>query len=364
MSVGSARHAWRWRGGGRMMPVMLIASALLLAVDLAAPVPVASVAAGSALNSVASSSAAPTATALASISVASAIRPAPAAVARPVKLVRAAADSVMQAILKDRADTEDWLKSKPTSYLATVQRQDFGARASMVVGREAGCEVRIDDPELARRHVRVTVVGDSFHVEALDDTAHFGVGGTMRREATVGPSSIRIGRFSLRLSHQRFPAIIVFDPKSPRFTAYHGLRYFPADLAYRYELPLTPNPSPDTVIILSTRGNQRRALRVGWFDFRAGGATCRLEATRLLEPGVGENDLAVFFRDRTSGHESYGLGRYVDVQPLADRRYLLDFNFAYNPACAFSDHYNCPIPPRANTLKVAIRAGEMDSHYH
>jgi uncharacterized protein (DUF1684 family) len=43
---------------------------------------------------------------------------------------------------------------------------------------------------------------------------------------------------------------------------------------------------------------------------------------------------------------------------------MLDFNFAYNPACAFSDHYNCPIPSQANTLPVAIRAGEMDSKYH
>jgi hypothetical protein len=43
---------------------------------------------------------------------------------------------------------------------------------------------------------------------------------------------------------------------------------------------------------------------------------------------------------------------------------FLDFNRAYSPACAFSDYYNCPIPPKSNTLKVAIRAGEMNSHYH
>jgi uncharacterized protein (DUF1684 family) len=42
----------------------------------------------------------------------------------------------------------------------------------------------------------------------------------------------------------------------------------------------------------------------------------------------------------------------------------VDFNNCYNPACAFSEHYNCPIPPKANMLKVAIKAGEMDSHYH
>jgi uncharacterized protein (DUF1684 family) len=52
------------------------------------------------------------------------------------------------------------------------------------------------------------------------------------------------------------------------------------------------------------------------------------------------------------------------VEKLASGKYLLDFNIAYNPACAFSDYYNCPIPSQSNTLGVAIRAGEMDSHYH
>ena len=60
----------------------------------------------------------------------------------------------------------------------------------------------------------------------------------------------------------------------------------------------------------------------------------------------------------------HALGRYVDPVRLPDGRYLLDFNAAYNPACAFSTHYNCPIPPKSNTLAVAIRAGEMDSDYH
>ena len=156
----------------------------------------------------------------------------------------------------------------------------------------------------------------------------------------------------------------MFDPQSPRYQDYKGLHWFPVDLKYRYELALTENPKPDTVIILSTRGNQRRAVRVGWFDFKVAGKPCRLEATRLLEPGVGEHDFGLFFRDATTGKDSYGLGRYVDVEPLKNGRYVLDFNVAYNPACAVSDHYNCPIPPKANDLKVAIKAGEMDSHYH
>ena len=57
------------------------------------------------------------------------------------------------------------------------------------------------------------------------------------------------------------------------------------------------------------------------------------------------------------------MGRYLDPEPLPNGTWLVDFNNAYNPACATSPYYNCPIPSKANTLKVAIRAGEKDSHY-
>jgi uncharacterized protein (DUF1684 family) len=284
--------------------------------------------------------------------------------AAPVALSKDAAEAALKDIAKDRADTQKWLQSDPTSYLATIDRRDFGARNTMTVGRAADNDLRIDAAPFAAHHLRVTVDGDRFHVQAVDPSAMFKAGKEEKRDALVDPSTIQVGRYLLRLSHQRFPAIIVFDPESPRFKEYKGLKYFPPDLAYRFELALTPNPKPQTVVIMSTRGNQRHAQHVGWFDFQVGGVPCRLEAVRLLEPGVGENDLGIFFRDATTRKESYALGRYVDVKKLADGRFLLDFNFAYNPACAFSDHYNCPIPPKGNTLAVAIRAGEMDSRYH
>jgi uncharacterized protein (DUF1684 family) len=281
----------------------------------------------------------------------------------PATLTRAEADSIRRAIEKEREETREWLKSSLTADLATVQRVEYGSRDRLTVGRAPENAVTLDDDDVRPHHLRVTVVGDSFHVEAVDDSARFKVKDAERREATLGPSSISVGRFLLRLSHQRDPAIIVFDPQSPRFKTYRGIDYYPVGLAWRFVLPLTPNAHPDTVVIVSTRGFQRRAVRVGWFDFAAGGAPCRLEADRLLEPGVGENDIAVFFRDLTSGKETYPVGRYLDPVALGDGRYLLDFNLAYNPACAYSEHYNCPIPPRKNRLTVAVRAGEKDSHY-
>jgi uncharacterized protein len=282
----------------------------------------------------------------------------------PVQLTSQQAAEVKRQIEDNRAAAEQALRSSPTSYLATVARIDFGDRTRLTVGGAAGSDVRLEDPGVLPHHLEVVVSGDRFVVRALAPSATFRVEDEARREATVGPSAIGVGRFVLRLSHQRFPAIIVFDPQSPRLRDYKGLKYFPVDLSLRFELPLTPNPAPETVVIMSTRGTPRRAQRIGWFDFQIGGAPYRLEATRLLEPGVGEEAVSVFFRDATSGNETYPMGRYIDAQRLPDGRYLLDFNQAYNPLCAFSEHYNCPIPPRANTLPVAIRAGEMDSHYH
>ena len=283
--------------------------------------------------------------------------------ASPVRLTAALADSIKREIEKDREETREWLKSGATSYLATIARRDFGEKTTLTAGSAPENDLKIDDPEVAPRHLRVTVVGDSFHVTSADGRATFRVKDVEMKEATLSPSSIGVGRFSLRLSHQRFPALIVFDPQSPRFATYKGLEYFPINFNFRYVLPLIAAARPDTTIILSTRGNERRALRAGRFEFLVGNAVCRLEATRLLEPGVGERDLGVFFRDATSGKTTYGLGRYVDAVPLADGRYVLDFNYAYNPACAFSEHYNCPIPPKANTLKLSIPVGEKDSHY-
>jgi len=283
--------------------------------------------------------------------------------AKPQVLAPDSAKAVIAQYEKDREETREWLKSSPSSYFAAVARRDFGDEKVLSVGRAPGNDLRLDDELLKPNHLRVTVEGDSFLVEAVDEGATFKLGEEELRRAKMTSGRVFIGRLSLRLSHQGFPAIIISDPESKQYEKYHGIEYFPPDLSYRYVLPLTPNPEPDTLVIMSTRGNQRKALRVGWFDFLVGKTPVRLEATRLLEPGVGEDDFGIFFRDATSGEESYALGRYLNVEKAGDGMYLLDFNFCYAPACAYSPHYNCPIPPKANRLKVAIRAGEMDGHY-
>ena len=91
--------------------------------------------------------------------------------------------------------------------------------------------------------------------------------------------------------------------------------------------------------------------------FRLAGRELRL--TPVLE-SPDARDLFFIFRDATSGRETYGAGRYLEPQELPNGQILLDFNLAYNPFCAYSSSYSCPLPPFENHLTVAIRAGEKD----
>jgi len=91
---------------------------------------------------------------------------------------------------------------------------------------------------------------------------------------------------------------------------------------------------------------------------------CRLSAIHLLEPGIDSSEVAAIFRHQTNGEATRGMGGYPAVHGVpATAQYLLDFNRAENPACLYSDLYNCPLPPRENTLRVPILAGEKDLHY-
>ena len=69
------------------------------------------------------------------------------------------------------------------------------------------------------------------------------------------------------------------------------------------------------------------------------------------------DELFLPFRDSTSGHESYGAGRYLELHPHGDD-VVIDFNYAYNPNCAYDPSWSCPLPPVENWIKVPIRAGE------
>ncbi len=138
-----------------------------------------------------------------------------------------------------------------------------------------------------------------------------------------------------------------------------GLNYYPPNPALRYRVKLNRYPMPKRVRIGTNTGEIRIGLRYGYFEFEVDGKPCRLQVYRLTDdPAVGPASLFIPFKDSTSGSETYGGGRYIDLTENTSGVYDLDFNLAYNPSCAFSEGFSCPVPPVENWLPVPIRAGE------
>jgi uncharacterized protein (DUF1684 family) len=140
---------------------------------------------------------------------------------------------------------------------------------------------------------------------------------------------------------------------------FEGLAYYPIDEHYRFDLELHEHDDKVMVALDATGGDERNMLCWGEFRFVVGGRKWTLQAYRT-EPDEGR--LFLPFRDATADTETYPRGRYLDLEPRVHHRsagtWILDFNEAYNPWCAYTDGYSCVIPRPENNLDVPIRAGE------
>jgi hypothetical protein len=154
------------------------------------------------------------------------------------------------------------------------------------------------------------------------------------------------------------------DPDSPippaKRTEFRALEYYPFAAELRFKVKLRRYPTPLPITIVTTQGKERPAAKVGYVEVAVGGRARRLQVYQLrdLPPGAPE-DLFLPFLDETSGVETYGAGRYVELAPGPDGWYLLDFNLAYHPLCAYGrTDYRCPRTPEENRLPFPVRAGE------
>jgi uncharacterized protein (DUF1684 family) len=150
-------------------------------------------------------------------------------------------------------------------------------------------------------------------------------------------------------------------PQSPlapaQRSSFAGLEYFPenADLVVRSDLVTDGVDLAERIVMQTTTGDEQVYRRAGIVTFEVDGEPARL----TLYSSDDMHELFLPFRDATSGTESYGAGRYLEVEPPDDQgRVVVDFNYAYSPSCAYNPNWSCPIPPGENWLAVPIRAGE------
>ncbi|MHB8419316.1 MAG: DUF1684 domain-containing protein [Myxococcales bacterium] len=153
----------------------------------------------------------------------------------------------------------------------------------------------------------------------------------------------------------RAPVLAVFDSSLPDVVHFQGLRYLPIDWSYRVPATFTPAKSGRTLSVDTSTGGQKTLPLKGTLRFELHGRQLSLDGFGL---GERPNDYFVVFRDRTNGKESYGSGRFVWVPGAVGGKTVIDFNLAWNPLCAYSHAFNCPLAPPENRLPVAIPVGE------
>jgi uncharacterized protein len=147
-----------------------------------------------------------------------------------------------------------------------------------------------------------------------------------------------------------------YHPQSPltpeqkhRFT---GLQYFPENEALRLEVQAELLFDQQSMQMQTSTGGVQTYVRHARFKFQVDGQEAELTIYQ------NENGYFLPFVDSLAGKETYPAGRYLEPESLPGNRFLVDFNLAYNPYCAYNEMWSCPITPAENRLKVPIRAGE------
>ncbi|MCU7494210.1 MAG: DUF1684 domain-containing protein [Ignavibacteria bacterium] len=157
------------------------------------------------------------------------------------------------------------------------------------------------------------------------------------------------------------------DPASP-FNAkgkvhFEKLKYFDVDPGFVFKSKLYEYDNKDTITIYGTKGEPRKALKYGYVGFELDNKDIRMNVYKGFTRS-GQEYFIIWFTDRTTNNESYGVGRYLDFekQDNPDYIYTVDFNLAYNPYCAYSPNYSCAIPTKDDYVDVEIKAGEKKFH--
>ncbi|MFN3760033.1 MAG: DUF1684 domain-containing protein [Algoriphagus aquaeductus] len=140
---------------------------------------------------------------------------------------------------------------------------------------------------------------------------------------------------------------------------FKSLTFYEINPSYRVKARLVPIESKKVREVPLTDGSREKYIEHSFAEFELGGKTNKL----LLLQSIKETDMRNFFlafADETSGRETYGGGRFLNVRQDGKNSITIDFNLAYNPYCAYNPDYACPLPPKENLMTIAIEAGEKN----
>ncbi len=157
------------------------------------------------------------------------------------------------------------------------------------------------------------------------------------------------------------------DPNSPfnqePKVHFEDLKYFDVNPDFVFKSKLVEYPIKDTIKIYGTKGEERKVLRFGFVSFTYKNKNYKMNVYKGISK-TGIEYYSLWFTDKTTNNQTYGVGRYIDFElnPDKDFIYSIDFNLAYNPYCAYSSKYSCAVPTKEDYLDLAIEAGEKKFH--
>jgi len=150
------------------------------------------------------------------------------------------------------------------------------------------------------------------------------------------------------------------NPQSPltheQKKNFQGLNYFPENKGLRLEVKVDEFQVKESFEMQTSTGDVQFYEKFGKFQFKVDGQDAELTIYQS------QNGFFLPFVDSLATLETYPAGRYLEPEPLSGGRFMVDFNMAYNPYCAYNERWSCPITPPENRLKVALRAGEKLFH--
>jgi uncharacterized protein len=166
-----------------------------------------------------------------------------------------------------------------------------------------------------------------------------------------------------REEKDRFMRTSKESPFADNVQSFTGLNYYPPDLKWKVTASLIPIENKKAVVLTTNDGKEERYMEYAYAQFDFSGFRNRLLILEVIAMGPSRGKLFLAFGDGTSAEETYGAGRYLDVAKAPGANTItLDFNKAYNPYCAYTEKFSCPLPPSENLLTIPIQAGEKSYH--
>ena len=228
-------------------------------------------------------------------------------------------------------------------------------------GRAPGNSLVLDNPALADTAGSFVLTGHEVRFRALPESGvtHDGQPVTdldLAPDASGHPTVLASGALRFYLIERAGKlGVRVRDLDNPHRSGFRGLEYFPVSTDWVVNARFERYQPIHHIKIINILGMELEMESPGAVVFMKDGHEWRLD-TVLEEPG--DDELFIMFADATSGHETYGAGRFLYIPIPSGATVPLDFNKAYNPPCALNEFATCPLPPWQNRLKLAVRAGE------